>query len=256
MSATMQSTLNAAGFAVVTAVKPHIQRLVNERLLIEVNKQLQDAPKFPQISKMSPVDLAIFEGRKMVHKKYDPYQIDMVIDHDSEFLTVKVGPVKIFGLSKFYRVGEVQLKMSNGTMEIRLRMITGRLRGSYEFEFNFGKVGKTRKGASRFVMKHLQFEAIVKQPMDLKRKPMLEDLQLETGRISVQTDGKGNFDYMVELVVELMPDMLRHFIVDGLEEPIKQKIQTQILNHVDVEKLVMENIEVIQGMLNGEKQNS
>lgn len=238
--------LSAAGIALVAAIKPHIQQRIDESLTQEVNRQLEQSPKLVAISKLSPVDLAIIEGRQYVRRKYDPYVIDNVFNYDSEYLTLKLGPVTVRGLSRFTRIGNVKFGFVNRTMVVKMHLLTGRLSGDVKFEFNFGKVGPGRIGESKFSVHHLQFEAIVKQPLNLGKKPILDDLQLEVGKISVQMDGKGRFDYMLELAMQFLPNILRHFIIDALEEPLKQRIQSDILDKVDAEKLIFENLPLLE----------
>lgn len=197
--------------------------------------------------------MAVFEARQYIRQKYEPYTIENIVNHDSEYLSINIGPAKIYGLSKFARVGDVTLGMTNGTIITKVRIITGHLNGECNFKFNFGKVGHDRNGSSKFTIQHLQFEAMIKQPTNLKKKPVLEDLQLETGRISVQLDRGGKFDYLLEMLVNLMPKMLRHFVLDALEEPIKNKIQNDILDQVNVEELIVNNLPFIESLFSNKQ---
>lgn len=233
----------------MATVRPYIQQRIDEGLTVEVNKQLASVPKVPAFSKTSPVDLAVIEGRKYVRDKYDPYTIDKIFDYDDQFLAIKVGPVTVRGSSKFARVGDVQMGVVNRTAVINLHMVTGRLLGDLHFEFDFGKVGASRSGDTKFSVHHVQFETVIKQPLNLGRKPQLDDLQLEVGKVHVQMDGKGKFDYMLELALKFLPDMIRHFIVDALEETIAHRIQEDFLNRVDSEKLILENIPLFEKLL-------
>lgn len=238
----METALSAVGSTLLAALRPSMLAQIDERIGSEVNSQLQNAPAFPKIVEQSPVDLAISEGRRLVRQYYEPYQINKMLEHDSQFLAVSLGPVNVSGLSNFARVGRVTLKMTNGTIVIGLRMITGRLFGHGLFSYDFGKVGAPRQGAANFSIAHIQFEAKINQSIDLRKKPILDDLQLETGRILVQLDGKGRLDYLLETALDLLPQMFRYIIIDALEEPIKMAIQKQVLDKLNVEQLFDNNL--------------
>lgn len=245
----METALSSAGSVILASLKPYILDQIDERINREVNAQLQNVPKLPAIVEHSPVDLAIIEARRFVRNWYEPFIIEKIVEHDSEFLAVTLGPITVHGLSKFARVGSVGLKITNGTVIISLRMITGRLHGHCKFFYDFGKVGAARAGRAEFSVGHLQFEAKVNQSMNFRKKPILDDLQLETGKIFVHLDGKGKLDYLLELTMELLPQMLRYMIIDALEEPIKQKIQQEILDTLDVEKQVDDHLSLLESLL-------
>lgn len=98
-------------------------------------------------------------------------------------------------------------------------------------------------------MEHVQFEATIHQHVDSRKPPQLQDLEIETGPIRIRMDGRGNFDYLVEMVVKILPKMLRYTIIDALEEPLKQKVQSELLDKISVDKVVEENMNDIKKYL-------
>lgn len=80
--------------------------------------------------------------------------------------------------------------------------------------------------------------------MDTRNCPVLEDIQLELGNIQVRFNGAGTMDYVVEAAVNIIPNLLRYYIMDAVEGPVKQRVQ-EVLNTVNVERLVKENIDKI-----------
>lgn len=243
--------VNAAGIAVIGTILPFIQALIDERLTAEVNKQLADSPKLPALRDVSAVDLAIFKGRDYVAKRYEPYTVPNVVDFDSPYFSLRVGPVTLAGLSNFARVGDISCGMAKRTLVMKVRMVTGRVRGSGQFYFDFGKMPQipARRGRANFTVDRLQFEATVHQPMDLAQKPRLDDLQLEVGPVRVKLDQLGSFDYFVELAIRRLPDYLRYYLVDLLEEPIKRRIQKDILDEVNVTEVFSSNIPLLEKVL-------
>lgn len=245
----MRPFLPSGGAKVFEAEKPLILENVNQRLIAEVNRRLQFFPKIPTLSKVSPVDLAVLEGRRFVQARYEPFVINKIFDLDNAFLKIHVGPVSVNGLSKFARVGNITLAMENQIVDLRMRIITAKLLGTCKWYYDFGKVGVNRHGESNFSISHLQFEARVRQSVDSRKPPVLEELQIETGPIYVKMDGLGSFDYLVEIVVKILPKMLRHMIVDALEEPVKAKIQADVLDKINVEQVYEENLPDIKKYL-------
>ncbi|XP_065223507.1 uncharacterized protein LOC135847740 [Planococcus citri] len=238
--------LNTGGSRVFDAEKPLILENVNKRLIAEINRRLEFFPKIPPLTKLSPVDLAILEARRFVRDRYEPFTIDKIFDFDNSFLNVHVGPISISGLSRFARVGNITLAMVNQTVDLRIRLITQKLTGTCKWYYDIGKVGVTRDGQSNFSVDHLQFEARVFQPVDSRKSPTLEELEIETGPVSVKMDGQGSFDYLVEIVSKVLPKMIRHLIIDFLEETVKEKIQTDVLDKINVQQVYEQNLSEIK----------
>lgn len=241
--------VNNGAYSVFESEKSHILENIKERLIAEFNKRLDIIPKIPSLVDISPVDLAVLEGRKFVKARYEPFIITNVIDFENPFLKVHVGPVSVSGLSKFARVGNVTLSLFSETVIVGIRIITGRLFGNCKWYYDFGEVEMKRSGESNFTVQHVQIEAKVKQSVDSRKPPYLEDLQVETGPIIIKMDRNGNFDYIVEMVVKMLPRMLRYIIIDALEEPLKIKIQKEILNKISIDQVFEECIPAIKKYL-------
>lgn len=78
--------------------------------------------------------------------------------------------------------------------------------------------------------------------MDTRNTPQLDDIQIELGNIQVRFNGAGTVDYIIELAVNVLPNMLRYQIMDAIEAPLKMRVQ-EILNTVKVEEVVHENLD-------------
>lgn len=250
VSSLLKPFVSTAGAAVLEAEKNHILTNVNERLMTEINSHLSDVPKIPSLVEISPVDLAVLEGRKFVKARYEPFVIPRVIDFQNPFVQANIGPVSIHGLSKFARVGNVTLSLKEKTILVHLRVITGRLYGTCHWSYDFGdEVGFKRKAQSNFTVEHVQIEAKVNQSIDSRKSPILEDLQVETGPVNVKMDRNGKFDYLVEMLVPMLPKMLRYVIIDALEDPIKEMVQRDVLDHISIEQVIEENMPSIKDYL-------
>lgn len=235
----IQSAVGAIGDALFNSIKPQILERINVIIRTDVNKKLKEfSNKF--INKVAPVDLAFSEGRKYVKTHgYDPYHI-----HDHSFLIgslvhVNITEFWVEGLSKFYRVGNLSLSMDNGAIEIGVHVLTQKLTGSCVWSGQ--AFGITKSGRTNFTADHLQARALVTQSLDVRQKPQLRDLDLELGWVKVTMDSPLRLNLMIEGIINAFPKLIRHIIVDTVEQPVKEKIQ-EILDKINVESVVDEHL--------------
>lgn len=93
-------------------------------------------------------------------------------------------------------------------------------------------------------------QIIVSQNVDVRHSPKLDDIQIELGNIQVRFNGIGTIDYVIELAVNVLPNLLRYQIMDAIESPLKIRLQ-EILNTVNVEETINENLEMLDEEGNG-----
>lgn len=75
----------------------------------------------------------------------------------------------------------------------------------------------------------------------MRNRAKLDDLQLELGNIQVRCDGAGTLDYVLELIVNVLPNLLRYQIMDALENPLRNRIQ-DMMDKIDVEQVLKEKV--------------
>lgn len=119
---------------------------------------------------------------------------------------------------------------------------TQELSGSTMWQVSIARGMITRAGSLHFTVQHIKMLFVITQPLDLSKKLQINDLQLDLGNIQVRSSGLGTADYLVEFLVNILPNLLRYQIMDALEKPLMKKIQ-EFTNKIDVEKLVKENLE-------------
>nr|CAD7453563.1 unnamed protein product [Timema tahoe] len=222
-----QGILNSVGTFLFDSIKPFILKQVNTDIRGDVNKELAKLPQqFPD--SISPFDMAIAEVRWQVRKMgYDPYLLPDY-HHTAAFLTVDLNHVWITGLSSFYRVGNMSINMTNNVGRVHLHVGTQKLEGKCIWE--------------------VAVKALVSQPLDIRKKPQLEELDLKLGNIQVRMDGSGSLDYVVELLVNVLPNLLRFQIMSAVEGPIKNRVQ-EVLDSLDLEKIVEEKLPELDNLL-------
>lgn len=99
----------------------------------------------------------------------------------------------------------------------------------------------TRVGHVQFTVAHVKARVEVSQSLDTRRRPQINDLQLELGNIQVRCDGAGTLDYITEFAVNVLPNLLRYQIMDAIEGPVRQRIQ-QLFDRIDMEREIRERV--------------
>lgn len=70
---------------------------------------------------------------------------------------------------------------------------------------------------------------------------------IEPKFFQVRSDGAGTLDYLVEFIVNVVPNLLRYQLMDALENPAKIYIQKE-LDKVNVEKIIKEKLPEFEKM--------
>lgn len=91
----------------------------------------------------------------------------------------------ITGLSSFYRVGEIAVGVDNLTVSVVMQIGTQQILGASQWEVTFGSGMITRAGQVQFTIDHIKALFEISQPLDMRKRPEMKDLQLELGNIQV-----------------------------------------------------------------------
>ncbi|KAL0278680.1 UNVERIFIED_CONTAM: hypothetical protein PYX00_000431 [Menopon gallinae] len=237
MGSIFQVIINSVGSFLFDSIKPFILSKVNTNVRGDMNKHIMEIPQtFP--NSIPPLDMAVAELRKYVRTmNFDPYLMDN-FNHSAGIFALELTHIWLNGLATFHRVGNITIFMENNTAHFGMSVGTRRLKGSCHWEVGVAGL-LSRGGTVSFTTEYIQAEVQVAQALDVRKKPKLEDFNLRLGNIQVRMDGAGSADYVVELVVNVIPNLLRYQIIDLIEGPVRQKIQT-ILDQLDVEEQIQE----------------
>ncbi|XP_063695478.1 uncharacterized protein LOC134826900 [Culicoides brevitarsis] len=242
MGSVFQGIANSASNIIFDTVKPLMLKEAYEKIRKEIDTNLENAiadNTFP--NSISPLDMAIAEGRKKVRNMgYDPYKIKDY-NHTMGVFGVEMSNTWVRGVSSFYREGNITVEIENNVLIIGMQVGTQEIMGSTQWEVNIGKGMVTRAGHVKFTVQHFKVSVVLRQSLDLRNRAKLDDLQLELGNIQVRCDGAGTLDYVLELVVNILPNLLRYQIMDALENPIRSRIQDE-MDKIDVEKVLKEKV--------------
>ncbi|XP_057668660.1 uncharacterized protein LOC130901354 [Diorhabda carinulata] len=234
-----QGIMKSVGFFLFDSIKPYILNEVNTNIRHNINYEIKNINK-TFLTTISPIDQLIYEIRKMIrYSGYEPFSIP---DYNITvgIFDVRLYNTRIFGLSNFHRTKDLMFELRNKTSHVSFEVSTGKLIGNS----NWGVVlipGKLyRDGALAFTVNSFKVRIDASQSMDISYPPSLDDIQLELGDIHVKFNGLGRIDKLIEIGVNIIPNVLRAQIMDAIERPLKYKIQ-EGLNLVNVEKLVVDN---------------
>ncbi|XP_050432370.1 uncharacterized protein LOC126840567 [Adelges cooleyi] len=254
MASMFQGVISSVASVLFDGIKPFIINEMNTNMKADINAQIKAiTSKLPRM-KMPVTDLAVVEGRKYVRRMgYDPYRLaDRKIKEGPFSFTLS--ELNVYGLSDFRRLGEIGVGVRGRVLQLTLHVITGAVHGSMRWAYELDLSKKFgRSGATNFTVDHIQVRAMVNQSLDIRQKPVLHKLDIEVGKVAVQMDRQAPLDYIVEIAVNSLPALLRHVIVDALEEPIKQRVQT-ILDEVELERMVEERLPELDNMTGTELQ--
>ncbi|XP_001863022.2 uncharacterized protein LOC6045714 [Culex quinquefasciatus] len=244
MGSIFQSVVNSASNLVFDTIKPFMLSEAYTKIREEIDTRVENMTTEHSIlfpNSISPLDMAIGEARTMVRNKhFDPY---LIPDYNTTagIFGMQTTHTWIRGVSSFYRYGDIGILMQNNTVSLTMQVGTQRIMGSTQWEVSMGRGMVTRAGQAQFTVEHIKVSFEVQQPLDLRRKPKLNDLQLELGNIQVRCDGAGTLDYVVEAAVNILPNLLRYQIMDAIENPLKTRIQEK-LDCINVEQMVKKHV--------------
>ncbi|XP_058811866.1 uncharacterized protein LOC131676657 [Topomyia yanbarensis] len=244
MGSIFQSVVNSASNLVFDTIKPFMLNEAYSKIRAEIDTRVENVTTENNIlfpNSISPLDMAIGEARTLVrNKKFDPY---LIPDYNTTagIFGMHTSHTWIRGVSSFYRYGNIGIVMQNNTVALTMQIGTQRIMGSTQWEVSVGRGMLTRAGQAQFTVEHIKVAFEVQQPLDLRKKPKLNDIQLELGNIQVRCDGAGTLDYIVEAVVNILPNLLRYQIMDAIENPLRSRIQEK-LDCINVEQMIKKHM--------------
>ncbi|XP_026726410.1 uncharacterized protein LOC113507009 [Trichoplusia ni] len=243
-----QGIINSVGNFLFDSIKPYVLKEAYTKVRAEINSKLDEVAgdmQFP--NSISPLDMVIIDVRKKVRNmKFDPYKVK---DYNTtvSIFTVTLSNTWITGVSSFQRVGNITMKLENNTAVADFEIGTQKLEGSTQWDISAIGGLASRAGTASFSVEYIIARVVAAQPLDTRQKPIFRGIDLEIGNIQVRCNGAGTLDYLIEFVVNILPNLLRYQIMDALEGPIKEKVQ-QELDKLDVEELIVHELPKLDQM--------
>ncbi|XP_035795337.1 uncharacterized protein LOC118468549 [Anopheles albimanus] len=231
MGSIFQSVVNSASNMVYDTIKPYMLSEAYTKIREEVDARIRNMTvenNFILPNSITPLDMAIGEMRTLVRNKgLDPF---LVPDYNNTagIFGMRTMHTWLKGGSSFYRYGTISVTMENNTATVGMHVATQRITGSTHWEVSVGRGLLSRVGRAQFTVEYIRVAIQIAQPLDLRKKLQLKDIQLELGNIQVRCDGAGTFDYLVEALVNVLPNLLRYQIMDAIENPLRMRIQEKL----------------------------
>lgn len=244
-----QTAMNS-GTSMFDSMKPYMLRDIYKNFRKDVNAQLDtffDEMQFPNT--IPAIDMVIINVREKIRElRLDPYRIEESNTTYSP-ITFSLSNTWITGLSTFYRVGNVTLRIENNTAVTEFEIGTKVLEGSTQWAISSIGGIISMDGTASFSVDYIGAKIIVSQPLDTRKSPIFKDLQLDIGNIQARCDGLGTLDYIIELAVNILPNLLRYQIFGAIEGPLKEMVQEE-LNYIDVEETIKSELPKLDEMQN------
>ncbi|CAH0600258.1 unnamed protein product [Chrysodeixis includens] len=243
-----QGIINSVGNFLFDSIKPYVLQEAYTKVRAEINTRLDEVAgdmQFP--NSISPLDMVIIDVRRKVRKmKLDPYKVK---DYNTtvSIFTVTLSNTWITGVSSFQRVGNITMRIENNTAVADFEIGTQKLEGSTMWDISAIGGLASRAGTASFSVEYIIARVVAAQPLDTREKPIFRNIDLEIGNIQVRCNGAGTLDYLIEFVVNVLPNLLRYQIMDALEGPIKERVQ-QELNKLDVESMIVQELPQLDEM--------
>lgn len=240
--------INTIGPFIFDSIKPYVLKEAYATIKTTMNEKIDEVAgdlQFP--NSISPLDMVIADVRKKVHQMdMDPYKIKDYNTSVSVFV-VTLAETWVMGISSFQRVGNISLIMENNTAVADFEIGTQKLEGQTKWEISAISGLLSRAGTASFSVEYISARIILGQPLDTRKKPQFRSLDLEVGNIQVRCNGAGTLDYVIEFVVNILPNLLRYQIMDAIEGPLKERVQSE-LDKLDVEEMIHEKLPEIDEM--------
>lgn len=86
---------------------------------------------------------------------------------------------------------------------------TQEIEGKTHWEVNVIGGFLSRAGTVSFTVQYFRVQVKLSQPLDTRKRPSLEELNLELGNIQARVRGAGTVDYLMEASINVLPNLLR-----------------------------------------------
>lgn len=245
LSLVLQGLFNSMGMFLFNSVKPYILKDAYTKVREEINKKLDVVAgdlQFP--NSISPVDMILISARnKVISLGKDPFKIKDYRSYVSVF-NVGLTETTLSGISSFYRDGNTTLTMENNTVIINLNTGTQEIQGSTNWEISTLRGYLSMMGSVTYSINYVRIQIVLGQPLDVRKSPQFLKLNVELGNLQIRFDGAGTIDYVIELAINILPNLLRNQITAAFEDLIRLKIQKE-LDEVNVENILEDFLPIL-----------
>ncbi|XP_039276257.1 uncharacterized protein LOC111054250 [Nilaparvata lugens] len=250
LASLFQNMINKMDVFVFETMKPFILEEVKDFVRKEIDREARKINMVSFPNSISPLDLAIAEGRRIAGSLgLDPYMFPDYSHHAGLFgmFGMYLTNMWVTGLGSFYRVGNMTVSMQNHVVQMGVSVGTDELMGNCHWQISAAGL-YSHAGATSFTVEYVQVEINLHQRLDMMEPPFLDSLDMTVGNIQLRSEGTGTMDYVMELLTNLLPNILRYQMIDALREPLRRRFQ-EILNDVDVDEILNKEISRLEELI-------
>ncbi|XP_069995829.1 uncharacterized protein [Penaeus vannamei] len=216
---------------IVGGIQDKLTTVLNERL----EQRLKDQP-FP--NSISPVDYLIAKVRRdMRESGKDPIVIERKDVNLAWGVSVQLKNIEIKGLTTLHRTHEVSAQFIDNALFVTIQIGTQQLKAGADWSISASLMPAVG-GHLDVEVESLSVTVMAKQPADIRSPPVLREIDIQLGNLAVRSVGESTMDYLVELMVNLLPNTFRNIIMDKIEPKIHQAIQKQF-NGLDIHRIIL-----------------
>ncbi|CAL4164437.1 unnamed protein product, partial [Meganyctiphanes norvegica] len=240
----MHSTMvGAADIFFGSVIQPIITGQLASRIKDRANGILEKrlAEKtFP--NSISPIDYMVAKLRGDFRAKLDPLKAGVKEIDLASGVTVKLSDMQVTGLSTIHRTQEISMKMVDNRLYFTVQIGTNQIVASADWSLSAALLPAIG-GHFDAEVESLDITVEAQQDANIAHPPILRKLDINLGNIAVRSKGEGTMDYVLEAVVNILPNALRNIIMDVLEKNrIPVRVQER-LSQLDVERLVKQKLQ-------------
>lgn len=214
-------------------VESKVKALIDQR----IEERLQNLT-FPD--SISPVDFALVKLRMDLKEKMEPLKLDDQEMHLTWGVTVQVQNIELAGLTTLHRTHEVSAQFIDSVVYVTIQLGTQTLKGGADWSLSASLLPAVG-GHLSLEIESLAVTVEAQQPANIRSPPTLRKIDIKLGNLAVRSDGDGTFDYLVEVLMNVLPNFLRNQIMDKVEPVIHQRVQKEF-NKFDVYRMVMDKL--------------
>lgn len=234
--------VNTMGPFLFDSIKPLILGDVERKIRGELNRQGRSVPQqFP--NSIHPIDMFLSSARIYVREKgLDPFPIPDNHLASWRYGNFEISSVILHGLASLHRTGPVVVTFEENVIRVSVAMGASDLRGVVRWRWGIFRDLIGKRGTFQISVEYVSVVVNVGQPANLDKETTIDGIELEVGNIAVASDGIGTMDYVIEALVNIIPNLLRKQIVDALEEPMRKFVEDEVKKVIQLEDMIEERL--------------
>jgi hypothetical protein len=215
-------------FSMLSNIENNIRKHLNSQLSLIPSSLIQDQSAFVFD------DILSLATDEIQDQGFDPTVIPNLTEkfqHNMLFFILH-GELKVYngllhGLSTLHRTGDVLATYENDSVTFEASFGFENLTGSYDWSANI--MGAGPAGSATLHVSQIDGYIKLRQPLIKGSHPILDDFQIKgIKHIWVDITGLGTWDFVLEIIINLVSNAFKSSLSNVIEGPVKQAIQHRL----------------------------